>query len=186
VQGYLTGDAMPPNGTNVAAGITFPASPSEGDFYLRLDYLPNRLFRFNGSRWVKIEDSVRANISPGSNDTLRSSFINNTNTNYQDAIAWDAIRVANPYIPSANAHTLSFTLSSKTIVTKTPYLNSLGARTIINSLNIPNTLSNISGNLGITVSSDLSTDDILEYTIYQKAFSERQSLSDALKPLSDN
>jgi len=186
VQGYLTSDALPPNGTNVAAGISFPNSASEGDFYLRLDYLPNRLFRFNGSRWVKIEDNVRADISPGSKQTQLGSFINNTDANYKDALAWDAIRVADPYTPPANAHTQSFTLSTKTIVTKTPYLASLGARTLINSLNIPNTLANASGNLSITVSTTLTAGDVLEYTIYRQVFNQRQSLSDALRPTSDN
>lgn len=186
VQGYLTSDALPPNGASVAAGIAFPASPTEGDFYLRLDYLPNRLFRFNGSRWVKIEDNVRANISPGSSQTLRSSFVNNTDANYRDGIAWDAIRVANPYTPPADAETASFNFNTRTVVTKTPYLSSLGVRTLVNSLNVPNTLANAAGNLSITVSSTVSTNDILEYTIYQQVIPQRQSLSDALRPLSDN
>jgi len=186
VEGYLTSDASPPNGASVAAGISFPSSADEGDFYLRLDYLPNRLFRFNGSRWVKVEDNVRADISPGSKQTQLGSFINNTDANYKDALAWDAIRVATPYTPPANAHTQSFTLSTKTIVTKTPYLASLGARTLINSLNIPNTLANASGNLSITVSTTLTAGDVLEYTIYRQVFNQRQSLSDALRPTSDN
>jgi hypothetical protein len=145
------------------------------------------LFRFNGSRWVKVEDNVRADISPGSKQTQLGSFINNTDANYRDALAWDAIRVANPYNPLANAHTQTFTLSTKTIVTKTPYNSSYGARTILNSLNIPNTLANtVSGNLSITVSTALAVNDILEYTVYQQVFPQRQSLSDALRPLSDN
>jgi hypothetical protein len=186
VTGYLTSDAAPPNGQSVSAGIAFPPTPSEGVFFLRLDYLPNRLFRFNGSRWVKVEDNVRADLSPGSKETQRSSFINNTDANYRDALAWDAIRVASPYTPLANAHTQTFTLSTKTIVTKTPYNSSYGARTILNSLNIPNTLANASGNLSITVSTALAVNDILEYTVYQQVFPQRQSLSDALRPLSDN
>ena len=81
VHGYLTGDGLPPNANSVAAGISFPGSPSVGDYYLRLDYVPNRLFRFDGSRWVKIEDSVRTNLTPGSsNTTMRSKFVNDTST----------------------------------------------------------------------------------------------------------
>jgi hypothetical protein len=186
VKGYLTGDALPPNGTNVAAGISFPNSAAEGDFFLRLDYLPNRLFRFDGSRWLKVEDNVRADLNPGSGQTQRGSFVNNTDANYRDAVAWDAVRVADPYTPPANAQTQSFTLSTKTIVTKTPYLASLGARTLVNSLNIPNTLANTAGNLSITVSTTLTPGDLLEYTIYRQVFNQRQSLSDALRPTSDN
>jgi hypothetical protein len=48
---------------------------------LRLDYFPNRLFRYDNNRWTKIEDKVRTNLNNGvSNDTLRSGFVNNTYT----------------------------------------------------------------------------------------------------------
>jgi len=78
--GYLTGDGIAPNGLPVTPGISFPPGAQEGDFALRLDYFPNRLFRFNGERWVKYEDDVRTNLTPGSqNQTLRSGFVNNTN-----------------------------------------------------------------------------------------------------------
>jgi hypothetical protein len=79
--GYLTGDGIPPNGLPVTTGITFPQSPSAGDYALRLDYFPNRLFRYDGRRWIKIEEKVRTNLSNGpTNNTLRSSFVNNPYT----------------------------------------------------------------------------------------------------------
>jgi hypothetical protein len=81
VQGYLTGTGSPPNGLPVYSGIAFPGNPLVGDYALRTDYLPNRLFRWDGRRWVKIEDNVRTTLTPGpNNQTLRSSFVNNTNT----------------------------------------------------------------------------------------------------------
>jgi len=81
VQGYLTGDGKAPNGLPVYSGIAFPTNPLVGDYALRTDYLPNRLFRWDGRRWVKIEDNVRTTLTPGpNNQTLRSSFVNNTNT----------------------------------------------------------------------------------------------------------
>ena len=79
--GYLTGDGVPPNGLPCGVGTTFPSGAVPGDYFLRLDYFPNRLFRYNGSRWLRIEDKVRTNLNNGSvNDTLRSSFVNNTYT----------------------------------------------------------------------------------------------------------
>jgi hypothetical protein len=79
--GYLTGDGIPPNGLPVTTGITFPQNPSAGDYALRLDYFPNRLFRYDGRRWIKIEEKVRTNLSNGpTNNTLRSSFVNNPYT----------------------------------------------------------------------------------------------------------
>jgi len=79
--GYLTGDGIAPNGLPVTPGVAFPNNPREGDYALRLDYYPNRLFRFNGGAWMKIEDSVRTDLTNGpANKTLRSSFVNNTYT----------------------------------------------------------------------------------------------------------
>jgi hypothetical protein len=81
VKGYLTGDGKAPNGIPVEAGVAFPTHPINGDYYLRLDYLPNRLFRFDGARWVRIEDAVRTNLTPGpDNKTQRSNFVNSTDT----------------------------------------------------------------------------------------------------------
>lgn len=81
VEGYLTGDGRTPNGLPVYSGIAFPSNPLVGDYALRTDYLPNRLFRWDSRRWVKIEDNVRTTLTPGANSqTLRSGFINNTNT----------------------------------------------------------------------------------------------------------
>ena len=79
--GYLTGDGKAPNGLPVTAGVNFPVNPIAGQYALRLDYFPNRLFRYNGRTWVKIESDVRTQLTPGAtNNTLRSSFVNNTYT----------------------------------------------------------------------------------------------------------
>ena len=91
-QGYITHDGVPANGAPFTAGIAFPQGPTEGQFCLRKDYMPNRLFRFNGTRWVKVEDVKRMTMSnlgasdTGTGDTFagkdirqtqKASFINN-------------------------------------------------------------------------------------------------------------
>ena len=79
--GYLTGDGIAPNGLPVTSGVTFPPHATEGQYVLRLDYFPNRLFRFDGKIWIKIESSVRTHLDNGpENKTLRSQFVNNTYT----------------------------------------------------------------------------------------------------------
>ena len=80
--GYLTGNAMPPNGLPVTPGTVFPSNALVGDYVLRLDYFPNRLFRYDGNRWIKVEDNVRTNLTPGASDntTQRNKFITNTTT----------------------------------------------------------------------------------------------------------
>ena len=80
--GYLTGDGIAPNGLPVTPGVNFPANPVLGDYALRLDYYPNRLFRYDGRTWVKIEEKVRTDLflaNPGA-ETQRASFVNNTYT----------------------------------------------------------------------------------------------------------
>lgn len=93
--GYITEDGIPANGAPFTAGIAFPRGASQGQYCLRKDFMPNRLFRFNGARWVKIEDVKRMTMSnlgtsdTGSSDqfpgkdvriTQKTSFINNSNT----------------------------------------------------------------------------------------------------------
>ena len=83
--GYLTGDGVAPNGLPVTPGVAFPLQAQLGEYCLRLDYFPNRLFRFDGARWIKVEEVTRTQLTPGSeNNTLRSSFVNNTYTTSSD------------------------------------------------------------------------------------------------------
>ena len=205
VEGYLTGNGLPPNANGpTVAGLAFPNRPNAGDYFLRTDYVPNRLFRFDGAKWVKIEDAVRTPLTPGIfNKTLKSGFINNPNARYRQGIGWDVIKVADPYTIPANSVTQSFSMSSKTVVTNIAFNADYGVRSSINNTIVGNsifssTLSNISnigniGNIGNlnTVSftitnAPLNVDDMLEYTVYKIVLPEKQALSKALRPDADN
>lgn len=89
--GYLTGDGIPPNGAPYTFGAAFPTPSVSGQFHLRTDFHPNRLFRWNGKHWIKFEDQVRmtmtnrpldgiAAASTSTRQTLKTSFINNNTT----------------------------------------------------------------------------------------------------------
>ena len=93
--GVGNGNNTPPNGAIFGSGITFPSDPSVGQFYLRSDYLPNALFRYDGKRWNLYEQGVRMTMNqfgaqdtaPGKHfagstirETQKTGFINNTNT----------------------------------------------------------------------------------------------------------
>lgn len=39
-------------------GIVFPDAPSKGELFLRVDYLPSRLFKFNGSKWIEVDKTL--------------------------------------------------------------------------------------------------------------------------------
>tara|TARA_Y200000002_G_scaffold363_1_gene374 strand:- start:50243 stop:51400 length:1158 start_codon:yes stop_codon:yes gene_type:complete len=88
--GYLLGDGIPPNGEAFGSGIGFPSSQAKGDYFLRTDLLPNRLFRFDGTRWIKMEDAVRTSLSnTNTRSTLKTGFVNNTKT---DNIAGETVK----------------------------------------------------------------------------------------------
>jgi len=79
--GYLLGDGVPPNGEQFGFGISFPAQSDKGSYFLRTDFLPNRLFRYDGGRWVKMEDNVRMTLSnTDTRSNLKGTFVNNTKT----------------------------------------------------------------------------------------------------------
>ena len=79
--GYLLGDGIPPNGEAFGSGISFPTSSAKGDYFLRTVLLPFRLFRYDGQRWVKMEDYVRMTLTnTDTRNTHKTGFVNNTNT----------------------------------------------------------------------------------------------------------
>ncbi len=82
--GYLVnyGDDNAPNGAPFGTGIQFPRNNIKGDYFLRTDFMPNRLFRYDGTKWTKVYDSLRMTLSNTSNrQTQLASFFNNTNVN---------------------------------------------------------------------------------------------------------
>jgi len=81
-KGYLIGLDEAPNGAAFGSGISFPMDSANGDYYLRSDFMPKRLFRYDGQRWVKVTDDVRETLSnTDTRKTQLGTFVNNTNTN---------------------------------------------------------------------------------------------------------
>ena len=80
--GYLVGTGSDtPNGAPFGFGIQFPRDKQEGDYFLRTDFLPNRMFTYDGQRWIKVQDDVRMELSNTlERQTYKSQFINNTAT----------------------------------------------------------------------------------------------------------
>ena len=78
--GYLDGTAEAPNGFPTGAGIAFPQNPQVGAYFLRTDYLPQLLYRWDGRIWVRISKNVRTQTGFTETDlSQQSSFINNSN-----------------------------------------------------------------------------------------------------------
>ena len=77
--GYMSGSGEAPNGFPTGAGISFPANPQVGDYFLRIDYLPQLLYRWDGALWIRISANVRTQTGyTASDQSLQSQFINNT------------------------------------------------------------------------------------------------------------
>jgi hypothetical protein len=78
--GYLSGDGTAPNGLPTGAGISFPQNPEIGDYFLRIDYFPQILYRWDGRLWVRISENVRTETGFTLDDQSQlSGFINNRN-----------------------------------------------------------------------------------------------------------
>ena len=102
-EGYLTEDGIPPNGAPFTAGISFPNNPVNGQFALRTDYLPNRLFRFDGYRWRKFEDNVRMTMSNlGTSDTAAEKPF----AGKDDRKTQKATFINNPTVSTIDGHTV--------------------------------------------------------------------------------
>jgi len=84
--GYMIGggDAAP-NGVPFGIGIEFPRDTVTGDYFLRTDFMPNRLFQYDEDRWKKVYDDIRMTLSNvDERQNQRGSFVNNFNSSIID------------------------------------------------------------------------------------------------------
>lgn len=44
----------PPTEVNLGFGVDFPDEPNRGDLYLRVDFKPSRLFKWNDTQWIQV------------------------------------------------------------------------------------------------------------------------------------
>lgn len=76
----FAGDGDPPNGAAlVGSGNRFPDTPADGDYYLRLDYSPQALFRWTNQRWRLQELDYRESEWSAAHSILKG-FINQSGT----------------------------------------------------------------------------------------------------------
>jgi len=40
---------------NAGFGTEFPLNPKKGDMFLRVDYLPSRLYKWNDKKWIEVD-----------------------------------------------------------------------------------------------------------------------------------
>lgn len=71
------------HGETLEQGDQFPQMPNDGDYFVRTDFTPNRLFVFRGSRWHRLYDNITEQT--WTDRTYNASgFINNQQTTVVD------------------------------------------------------------------------------------------------------
>jgi|688.fasta_scaffold86847_4 hypothetical protein len=176
--GYLMGDGFPVNGYDFGHGIQFPANATHNDFFLRIDFMPNRLFRFDTNKWIRVEDAVRMNMTNNdSRQTLKTSFINNNSYIYFDEVITDYISLVEgidvidtniDYTTGLYVLLKKDTLELDFVVSEHPLL-----------------LEDNNGNLTLNLPVPIPETGQWKIGLYNSREAQRQSLSKALKPKAD-
>lgn len=194
--GYLVADGSPSNGYDFGHGIQFPDSPGKDDFFLRTDFMPNRLFRFDGTRWIKTEDDVRMTMTNNdSRQTLKTSFINNDKYIYNDVVAADYIKLPPAVTPVPETYNYVFdtTIEFNSTTSAALYvffkLDTIEVSYVI--ADYAGTISNNNGKIRIslpvidTVQQTLPYDGVWAVKLCNNREAQKQSLSKALRPKAD-
>lgn len=186
--GYLLGDGIPENGAYFGHGFTFPNMPIDGDYFLRTDFLPNRLFRYDGERWVKREDAVRTtltNFDPTSpegllpdgrnnvpRNTLKTGFIENTQKTGVKLLKSDVIRSSTPIT---------------SVDTDIDYIDTMYATVTTDSLVEFSTKieKTAVGKARLVFPAPIKGNEIAEWKLYKDSMDQRVAISKALKPKAD-
>jgi hypothetical protein len=180
--GYMLGDGLSANGAQFGHGISFPTQTGSGDYFLRTDFMPNRLFRYNGSMWVKVEDSVRmtmtntptnGELAPNSQtrQTLKTSFINNSNITGVSQQGFDVVTIE---------------ADVTTVQTNVTFTAGMVAKAYINDSEISPTVVNGVGNKALINLNTTAVDgDKVQWKLFAGSVPQRQSLSKAIKPKAD-
>lgn len=165
--GYLLGDGIAPNGAAFGHGITFPQGSMDGDYFLRTDFLPNRLFRYDGQRWIKREDAVRTTMtSTATRNHQKGTFINNNRKTGVDQVGSDLLFI-----------------TSTTIVTDIAYTAGMFAEAAVEGSPFRNTQSviDVNGKAAIVLTSDFAVGNKVDWRLYRSAIEQRQAVSKILR-----
>ena len=81
--GLVNQDNSYDHGETIASGDQFPSDPNQGDYFIRNDFSPNRLFVRRGSRWHRLYDNITDKT--WTDKTYNASdYINNNRTTVID------------------------------------------------------------------------------------------------------
>ena len=182
--GYLVGDGFPSNGYDFGHGIQFPEQPGIDDFFLRTDFLPNRLFRFDGARWSRVEDDVRMTMTnTDTRNTLKTGFINNDRYIYDQAVAIDHLQL--------NKGTYQFETDINFVSALYVVLKLETLELAYDTAEYTTVLENVGGKVQITLpvvngqQTSIPEKGVWRLSLCNGRQAQRQALSKALKPRAD-
>jgi hypothetical protein len=187
--GYLLEDGVAPNGVNFGHGINFPVNPFEGDFFLRTDFFPNRLFRYTSTRWTKYEDMKRHTLTnTDTRSTQKTGFINNTDKTLLGKVNSDTFIAKTTNTFTLTDQTSAFNRTTGIVTTRTSYNSTYGVKLFVDRNIMPQSkiqILNQSGFLAFKVLDAIDLGQRIEWSIYSEVIEQRSSLSKALKPRAD-
>ena len=67
-------------GETIPSGIAFPAITHEGDYFVRTDFSPHRLFVRRGTKWQRLYDNIPGTRTWSENTYNAETFVNETDT----------------------------------------------------------------------------------------------------------
>jgi hypothetical protein len=185
--GYLLGDEGAPNGANFGHGISFPDNPESGDYFLRTDFVPKRLFRYDGAAWRKMQDVKRMTMTNTDDRmTQKASFINSNNFVYNEKVVSDAVLLNEGDI--AITTTIEYPVDALYLVLK--YQTHTKEYVIADHNGL--ITANSDNTVLITLPEISNVQDTIEYSgqwtayFYNNRESERQGLSKVLRAKADN
>ena len=185
--GYLLGDESAPNGANFGHGINFPDNPESGDYFLRTDFVPKRLFRYDGAAWRKMQDVKRMTMTnTDDRQTQKTSFINNERYVYNEKVTSDIVILNKDDVAITTSITYPVTALYLTLKHQTHIKNYV----IADHENL--ITANSDNTVLITLPEISNVQDTIEYTgqwevtFYNNREAERQGLSQVLKAKADN
>ena len=194
--GYLLGDGIPVNGADFGSGIAFPGAAIEGDYFLRVDMLPNRLFRYDGKRWIKVEDAVRHTLNNSDNrQTFRTGFINNTEFTYTAMVATDTVTISQLEIDSGFSVIDTAILFADNSTAKYLVINQSVIKLDFDVAEYPGIITMYTAQVNgvntnliritLPVGSDITIPGQWTVSLFNTREAQKQSLSKALRPKAD-
>lgn len=191
--GYLLGDAYGINGAPFGSGIIFPQTAAEGDYFLRTDFMPQRLYRFDATRWVKVHDVVRETLSnTRTRNTQLASFFNNADRyTYTGVVASDYVKILDSGIYVVATRLAAEHVTARYLMLKLYDTDGIPVTELSYELaDYPDMLT-VNGDY-LTLRLPVIDDQQLEFAqgiwrvqLANNRESERQSLSTALRPKAD-